>query len=82
MYFYLSVLCPGTVKTNFEKTANVEFQVSKASSYKVADYAIKHLNKFYICPSLSAKESRIISKIIPSNLLARYIYKVQKRRVR
>ena len=77
----ISVLCPGPVKTNFEKTANVEFQISKADSFKVASYAIKHLNRFYICPGLGVKFTRILSKITPSNLIAKFIYKAQKRRI-
>lgn len=78
----ISVLCPGPVKTNFEKTANVEFQISKASSSDVANYTVKHLNKFYICPSMSSKLARLGSKILPSNLLSKFTYKVQKRRVK
>lgn len=78
----ISVLCPGPVKTNFEKTANVEFQISKADSYKVANYAIKHLNRFYITPGLGVKFTRIISKIIPNSLISKFIYKAQKRRIR
>ena len=78
----ISVLCPGPVKTNFEKTANVEFQISKADSFKVASYAIKHLNRFYICPSFGVKMARIGSKLLPSSLLAKFVYKVQKKRVK
>lgn len=78
----ISVLCPGPVKTNFEKTANVEFQISKADSYKVASYAIKHLNRFYICPGLGVKLTKILSKITPTSLISKFIYKAQKRRIR
>lgn len=77
----ISVLCPGPVRTNFEKTANVKFQISKASSYKVASYALDHLNKFYICPGISAKLVRIGSKIIPNSILAKFVYKTQKKRI-
>lgn len=78
----ISILCPGPVKTNFEKNANVEFQVSKKSSEKVAEYAIKHLNRFYICPGFLIKLSRICVRFIPTNLLSKFIYKGQKRRIR
>lgn len=78
----ISVLCPGPVKTNFEKTANVQFQISKANSSKVANYALKHLNKFYICPGFSAKMTRFASKILPNSLLSKMVYKAQKRRLR
>lgn len=78
----ISVLCPGPVKTNFEKTANVEFQISKADSYKVANYAIMHLNRFYITPGIGVKFTRFLSKILPSSLISKFIYKAQKRRIR
>lgn len=77
----ISVLCPGPVQTNFEKVANVKFETSKASSSKVASYTLKHLNKFYICPGFSTKFVRIISKITPRNLQAKFVYKVQKKRI-
>ena len=78
----ISVLCPGPVKTNFEKSANVKFQISKAKSSDVAKYAIKHLNRFYICPSFGVKMARLGSKLLPSSLLAKFVYKVQKKRVK
>ena len=78
----ISVLCPGPVKTNFEKSANVKFQISKANSADVASYAIKHLNKFYIIPSFSVRLARFGTKIIPNSILARFVFKVQKRRVK
>ena len=78
----ISVLCPGPVKTSFEKTANVQFQISKASSFKVANYALKHLNRFYICPGFSSKMVRIGSKILPNTLLSKLAYKSQKRRIK
>ena len=77
----ISILCPGPVKTNFEKTANVQFQISKASSYDVANYAIKHINKFYIVPGFKNKLARFGSKILPCGLISKITYKVQKRRI-
>jgi len=77
----ISVLCPGPVKTNFENTANVNFTISKASSAKVASYAVNHLNKFYIVPGFKAKAVRVISKLLPNSLMAKLAYKSQKRRI-
>ena len=77
----ISVLCPGPVKTNFEKTANVQFQVSKAKSSDVANYALKHLNKFYIIPGFSTKMAHVGSKLLPTSLMSKMVYKVQKKRV-
>ena len=78
----ISVLCPGPVKTNFEKTANVKFQISKASSADVAKYAVKHLNRFYICPSFGVKMAHLGSKLLPSKILGNFVFKVQKKRVK
>ena len=78
----ISVLCPGPVKTNFEKVANVDFQISKKSSSDVVSYTLKHMNKFYICPSFSARFIRSISKITPSILMAKMVFKSQKRRLK
>ena len=77
----ISVLCPGPVKTNFEKTANVQFQVSKAKSSDVANYALKHLNKFYIIPGFGTKLAHIGAKLLPTSLVSKMVYKVQKKRV-
>ena len=77
----ISVLCPGPVQTNFEKTANVKFEISKASSAKVASYALKHLNKFYITPGISVKFTKFIARILPTSLMAKIVFKSQKRRI-
>jgi len=77
----ISVLCPGPVQTNFEKTANVKFEISKASSAKVAAYALKHLNKFYITPGISVKFTKFIARILPTSLMAKIVFKSQKRRI-
>ena len=37
----ISILCPGPVETNFNKVANVKFNLRKANSMNVAKYAIK-----------------------------------------
>ena len=41
----ISILCPGPVDTNFNKVANVKFHLREANSMKVAEYAIKKLEK-------------------------------------
>ena len=41
----ISILCPGPVDTNFNKVANVKFHMREANSQKVADYAIKQVQK-------------------------------------
>ncbi len=76
----ISILCPGPVDTNFNNTANVRFSLKGTSSKYVADYALSHLNKFYIVPKFSIKCLRIFSHIIPSSIFAKFVYNTQKRK--
>ena len=77
----ISILCPSPVSTNFNKVANVNFSLKEANSYKVAKYAINHLNSFYIVPGLDIKLARLGAHIFPSNLIAKITYMVQKRKL-
>jgi len=78
----ISILCPGPVNTNFDKVANVEFSLKSLSSDYVAEYAIDALEKgkFYIIPGTKIKLLKIAGKIIPSLILARFVYSSQKRK--
>ncbi len=51
---------------------------------QVAQYAIKQLqkNKFYIIPGIDVKIARFLSKITPSNIIAKVTYKIQKRKIK
>ena len=79
----ISILCPGPVETNFNKVANVKFNLREANSMKVARYAIKKLEKgkFYIVPGLDVKIAKIGAKIIPTNIMAKFAYMAQKRKL-
>lgn len=77
----ISILCPGPVATNFEKVANVKFHLKEANSMDVAKYAIKHLNRFYIVPGLSIKLAKFGTHFVPSSLVAKITYMVQKRKI-
>lgn len=79
----ISILCPGPVKTNFNKVANVKFHMREANSKSVANYAIKKLlkGKFYIIPGLDVKLGIFFSHFIPSSIISKITYKVQKRKI-
>ena len=79
----ISILCPGPVRTNFNNVANVKFHIREAKSNDVANYAIKQLlrGKFYIIPGLDVKVGIFISHIVPSSLIAKITYMVQKRKI-
>lgn len=79
----ISILCPGPVKTNFNKVANVKFHMREAESFKVSQYAINKLlkGKFYIIPGIDVKLSIFFSHFVPSSLIAKITYMVQKRKI-
>lgn len=79
----ISILCPGPVKTNFNKVANVKFKVREANSFTVAKYAIKKMEqgRFYIVPGIDIKLAKIGAKIFPTSLIAKVSYMVQKRKI-
>lgn len=78
----ISILCPGPVKTNFNNVANVKFEISSLSSEYVAKYAVKQFlkDKFYIVPGIQIKCAKFFSKIVPTPLLAKCTYYMQKRK--
>lgn len=79
----ISILCPGPVNTNFNKVANVKFNLREADSQKVADYAIKKMEKgkFYIVPGIDVKIAKIGAKIIPTPIMSKLTYMMQKRKL-
>ena len=79
----ISILCPGPVATNFDKVANVKFNLKQLTSDYVAKYAIDKVlkDKFYIVPGLSIKLARIGSKMIPNTLLAHFCYYTQTKKI-
>ena len=79
----ISILCPGPVETNFNKIANVKFNLREANSMKVAQYAIKQFEKgkFYIIPGIDVKIAKIGAKLIPTNVISKFAYMAQKRKL-
>ena len=79
----ISALCPGPVKTNFFKVADVQFNVPGLSSEYVAKLAVKKMlrGKLIIVPGLSIKLFRFFAKILPDQLMAFFCYFVQERKL-
>lgn len=79
----ISILCPGPVNTNFNKVANVKFQMRSLKSSKVADYTIQKLlkRKFYIVPGIDVKLAIFFSRFLPSKWIAKVTYRVQKKKL-
>lgn len=80
----VSILCPGPVNTNFNKVANVKFHMREANSQKVADYAIRKLEKgkFYIVPGIDVKLARLGAKLTPTNIISKITYRIQKKKIK
>ena len=78
----ISILCPGPVKTNFNNVANVKFELSSLTSEYVAEYTVKQLlkDKFYIVPGITIKLAKNLSKLVPTPILAKIRYQMQKRK--
>ncbi|MBP3708602.1 MAG: SDR family oxidoreductase [Clostridia bacterium] len=76
----ISVLCPGPVNTNFNNVANFKFSARPLTSEYVAKYTIKKLkkNRFYIVPGFSIRCLRHFAKIVPDNVISRFVYVMQK----
>ena len=76
----ISILCPGPVQTNFEKTANITFQFNGTDVNRVARYTLEHLDQFYIVPSLPIRVSRVLVKALPTPVVTSAIFFLQSRR--
>lgn len=86
----ISVLCPGPVKTEFEKVANVSFGNGKekgrsliiADKTKVSEYAIKMMlkGKFIIVPCTLMKIAVFFRRILSEKMLCRMLYFLQSKK--
>lgn len=78
----ISVLCPGPVNTNFNKVANVHFNLKGQSSEFVAKYAIDNMlkGKLIILPGLKIKLARLLAKISPEKIVARVCMMMQEKK--
>lgn len=79
----VSVLCPGPVKTNFNKVAGVRFNISSLSARYVARYAIDsiiHNNKLIIIPGFKVKMGIFFSRFVSVKKLLKITYNIQKRK--
>ena len=79
----ISILCPGPVDTNFNKVANVRFDMKSRTSEYVAKYTVKKFmkGKFYIIPGFDIKMGIFFSHFVPSRMMSKFVYKTQKRKL-
>ena len=81
---HISVLCPGPIDTNFNKTAGVSFSVKPLKSSFVAKYAIDEMfkNKMLIIPGFKMKCCKFFERFISDKFLLRLTYRIQKKKAR
>ena len=78
----ISALCPGPVKTEFDKVANVKFAMDGVSSEYVAKYAIDRAlrGKMIIIPGKLMKLSKFCERLISEKAVTKISYNIQKRK--
>ena len=75
-------LCPGPTKTHFNDVANVKFSIKSYESEFVAKYAIDKMfkKKLIIVPGIMMKLGVFFIRFIPTKLLLRITYNIQRRK--
>ena len=78
----VGTLNPGPVRTNFNNVANVKFSMNSLSSDYVAKYTVDKMlsGKTDITPGIDIKILRVLAKLIPDNILSKFVYVRQKRK--
>ncbi len=79
----VSVLCPGPVKTNFNKVAGVKFNISSLNARYVARYAIDEIinrNKLVIVPGFKVRMGIFFSRFLSIPKLLKITYNIQRRK--
>ncbi|MEG2177613.1 MAG: SDR family NAD(P)-dependent oxidoreductase [Bacteroidales bacterium] len=73
----ISTLCPGPVKTEFNKTASVSFKMKGMSSVEVSKYAIDSMfkKKLVIIPGFTMKMAKILATILPNKWILKVVYR-------
>lgn len=83
-HVHISALCPGPVDTNFNKVAKGKFKIEGVDKDYVAKYAIDKMfkSKTIIIPAFKMKAVIFFSRFVPTKLLLRITYDIQKRKSR
>ena len=78
----VGTLNPGPVETNFNKVANVKFNLSSLTSEYVAKYTVDKMlkGKTDITPGFGVRCTRFFAKVVPDTLMAKIVYNTKKKR--
>lgn len=80
----ISVLCPGPVNTEFNKVANVKFNLKSISSKKCAKIAVDGMfkRKLIIIPSLDMKISALAGRLLPRKIILPITKHMQTKKIK
>lgn len=80
----VSVLCPGPVRTNFNRVAGINFTSGSLSSKYVARYAVDKMlkNKVLIISGTKMKLAKFFSRFLSDKAIMRIIYKYQSKKLK
>ena len=76
----ISILCPGPVKTGFEKAANIRFNFHGVDCAKTVSYALRHLDRYYTVPGFPVRVGHFFIKVLPSRAITAFIGMIQSGR--
>ena len=81
---YIGALCPGPVKTEFDRVAGVHFSVKGMDSGRVARYALDQMfrRRMVIIPGAQMKLARQMTRLLPQQMLLRAAWHLQERTAR
>ena len=79
---YVGALCPGPVATEFDDVAGTSFSIRQMSSRRVAEIAVKGMfrGKTVIVPGFVMRAGTALSRFVPTKLLLRISYRIQKKK--
>ena len=80
---YVGCLNPGPVDTEFNKVANVKFNLKSHTPEFVCSYALKKMfkKKRLIIPGVLVKLGYIASKLLPVSVILKFVYNAQEEKM-
>jgi uncharacterized protein len=83
-HVHVSALCPGPVRTEFNKVAGGKFNIGEEQSKKVAKLAIDKTlkNKLIIVPGVFVNIGLFINRFLPYKLSLKLVYLIQERKIK
>ncbi len=80
---YIGCLCPGPVHTEFNRTANVKFNLKEISASACAAYALKQMQKrkIVIIPGMQIKCAVFFGRFLPQSFFINLVSHQQKKKI-